>query len=145
MSWSEISLWSNGLKPHPDPHIALLFCTLCCDKTRLPISSLVYLNKIIDYAIIFLSCWQCKYDLDARKLWVLSLWFVNNKGADQPAHPLHLISTFVIRLPESIIFKLAIGEISIFYSYSGWFGYDLVKNPKDRFSRVKVHIIVSKR
>ena len=30
-------------------------------------------------------------------------WFGNNKGADQPAHPRSLISTFVIGLLESII------------------------------------------
>ena len=39
---------------------------------------------------------------------------LNNKGADQPAHPLSLISAFVIRSVESIICKLATGEISIF-------------------------------
>ena len=39
--------------------------------------------------------------------------FANNKGADQPAHPRRLISTFVIRLLESIISKLASSEISI--------------------------------
>ena len=38
----------------------------------------------------------------------------NNTGADQPAHPHSLISTFVIRLLESIISKHAIGEISLF-------------------------------
>ena len=40
--------------------------------------------------------------------------FANNTGADQPAHAGSLISTFVIRLMESIICKLATGEISIF-------------------------------
>ena len=40
--------------------------------------------------------------------------FANNTGADQPAHPCSLISTFVIRFLERIIFKLATGEISIF-------------------------------
>ena len=41
--------------------------------------------------------------------------FVNNTGADQPAHPRSLISAFVIRYLESIIVcKLATGEISIF-------------------------------
>ena len=40
--------------------------------------------------------------------------FANNTGADQPAHPRSLISAFVIRLMESIICKLATGEISIF-------------------------------
>ena len=39
--------------------------------------------------------------------------FANNKGADQPAHMPSLISTFVVRLLESIISKLATGEISL--------------------------------
>ena len=39
--------------------------------------------------------------------------FVNNTGADQPAHPRSLISAFAIRFLESNIFKLATGEISI--------------------------------
>ena len=38
--------------------------------------------------------------------------FGDNKGADQPLHPLSLIRTFVIRLLESIILKLAPSEIS---------------------------------
>ena len=43
------------------------------------------------------------------------LWgFTNNTGADQPAHPHSLISAFVIRLLESIISRLATGEISTF-------------------------------
>ena len=41
--------------------------------------------------------------------------FANNKGADQPGHPDRLISTFVIPFLESIISKLATGEIPIFY------------------------------
>ena len=40
--------------------------------------------------------------------------FANNTGADQPAHPRSLISAFVFRCLESIIYKLATGEISIF-------------------------------
>ena len=40
------------------------------------------------------------------------------KGADQPAHPGRLISTFVIRLLESIISILATSEISIFWLVS---------------------------
>ena len=39
---------------------------------------------------------------------------VNNKGADQPAHPRSLISTFVVRWLDSIIPLLAISEISSF-------------------------------
>ena len=41
--------------------------------------------------------------------------FANNTGADQPAHPRSLISAFVIHFVESIICKLAPGEISIFW------------------------------
>ena len=49
--------------------------------------------------------------LDARKP---VFGAVNNKGADQLVHPHSLINTFVIRLLEKIISKLATGEISIF-------------------------------
>ena len=48
----------------------------------------------------------------------LSLGVGNNTGADQPAHPRSLISTFVFRFLESITSKLAIGEISTFYLFS---------------------------
>ena len=44
----------------------------------------------------------------------LSLGFANNKGTDQPAHPRSLISTFVIRLLESIVSRLAASNILIF-------------------------------
>ena len=40
--------------------------------------------------------------------------FVNNKGADQPAHPRRQISAFVNRFLESIISKLATSEILSF-------------------------------
>ena len=40
--------------------------------------------------------------------------FLNNTGADQPAHPRSLISAFVVRFLESSICLLATGEISIF-------------------------------
>ena len=49
--------------------------------------------------------------LDVRNL---SSGFANNKGADQPAHPCRLISTFVICFLESIIFTLITSEISTF-------------------------------
>ena len=38
----------------------------------------------------------------------------NKTGADQPAHQLRLISTFVIPFLESIISKNALSEISMF-------------------------------
>ena len=49
----------------------------------------------------------------------ICLWeFAKNTGADQPAHLRSLISAFVIRFLESIICKLATGEISIFQMVS---------------------------
>ena len=44
--------------------------------------------------------------------------FANNKGADQPAHPRSLISANIIRYLESIISRLTIGEISVFWLVS---------------------------
>ena len=41
--------------------------------------------------------------------------FVNNKCTDQPAHPRRLISALVIRLLESILSKLTMGEILFFW------------------------------
>ena len=40
--------------------------------------------------------------------------FTNNTDADQPAHPRSLISGFVIRFLQSIIYRLAKSKISIF-------------------------------
>ena len=40
--------------------------------------------------------------------------YANNKGADQPAHPRSLISTFVVRCLGSMICILAISKVSRF-------------------------------
>ena len=45
-----------------------------------------------------------------KKMCLMS--YVNNKGADQPAHPLSLISAFVIHCLDSIISLDSIAEIS---------------------------------
>ena len=60
--------------------------------------------------------WPFKF---IKQIWAgtqenLSSVFAKNKGADQPAHPRRLISTFVICFFESIICTLNTGEISIF-------------------------------
>ena len=68
----------------------------------------------------------------------------NSKGADQPAHPRSLISTFVIRLLESIISQLASSKISIFLaslcSLGDWFESRFFRNPEDWFCQVEAHI-----
>ena len=48
-----------------------------------------------------LSSWVCQQQRSVS---------ANNKGADQPAHMRSLISALVIRLLESIIYKLARSE-----------------------------------
>ena len=56
-----------------------------------------------------------------------------------------LISTFVIPFLESVIYKLAAGEISIFLaslsSWRDWFNTLFVGHPKDRFSRDKAQLL----
>ena len=41
--------------------------------------------------------------------------YANNKGADQPAHPRSLISTFVVRCLDSVIPLVSITKISSLY------------------------------
>ena len=45
---------------------------------------------------------------------ISSLLHVNNKDADQPAHPCSLINPVVIRSLQSIISRLALYKVSIF-------------------------------
>ena len=69
--------------------------------------------------------------------------YVNNKGADQPAHPRSLISTFVIRCLDSIISLVslfAISWLTCLCSWAGWFESYLVENPDDRFFRDEAHV-----
>ena len=69
--------------------------------------------------------------------------YVNNKGADQPAHPLSLISTFAVRCLDSICI-LAISKVSRFYpaSVAEQSGLNVTwsKIPKDTFSRDVAHM-----
>ena len=44
--------------------------------------------------------------------------YANNKGADQPVHPHSLISVFVVRSLDSIIFLVSRSEISRFWLVS---------------------------
>ena len=64
--------------------------------------------------------------------------YANNKGADQPAHPRSLISTFFVRCLDSIIHILAKSKILRFtvVSVAEQTGLSL---PEDRFSRDETH------
>ena len=68
--------------------------------------------------------------------------YVNNKGADQPAHPRSLINTFFVCRLDSIIPLVSQSENSSLYlaSVAAQAGFTLVANPKDRFSHDEAHI-----
>ena len=59
--------------------------------------------------------------------------YANNKGADQPAHPRSLISTFVVRCLDSFYIK-KIQTLFSLCSWAGRFASYLVGNPEDMFS-----------
>ena len=69
--------------------------------------------------------------------------YVNDKGADQPAHPCSLISAFVVRCLDSIIFLVSIFAISrlSLASVAEQVGLSFTwsKTPEDRFSRDEAH------
>ena len=77
------------------------------------------------------SCW---FAYGPRREKTCLRGFADNTGADQPAHLRRLISAFVIRFLESLIFKLATSENSIFLivSVAGVTGliFALSKTPK---------------
>ena len=84
----------------------------------------------------------CSYMYLSHVVENLFMPYVNNKGADQLAHPHSLISAFVVRCLDSIIPLLAISKISrlaSFRSLAGWFESYLVANLEDRFSHDEAH------
>ena len=73
--------------------------------------------------------------------------YANNKGADQPAHPRSLISTFVVRCLDSMICILARSKVSRFWlvSVAEQAGLNLTwsKIPEDTFSRDVAQLITA--
>ena len=69
--------------------------------------------------------------------------YANNKGADQPAHPCSLISTFVVRCLDSMICILALSKVSRFLlaSVAEQASLNLRKIPEDTFSHDVAHIM----
>ena len=67
----------------------------------------------------------------------LFMQYANNKGADQPAHPRSLISTFVVRCLDSIVSSCYIWNFKTLASlclWADWFESNLVANLEDRLS-----------
>ena len=66
----------------------------------------------IFYLFAFLSLSFLLYGPDHAEMCLMA--YANNKGADQPAHPRSMISTFIVRCLESVICILAISKVSSF-------------------------------
>ena len=60
-------------------------------------------NRLFYYSWIF-------NEPGKEKMFLMS--YANNKGADQPAHPRSLISAFIVRCLDSIIYLDSIAEFS---------------------------------
>ena len=71
--------------------------------------------------------------------------YANNKGADEPAHPCSLVSTFVVHYFDSMICILAITKVSRFLlgSVADQAGLNLTwsKNHKNTFLRDVAHLL----
>ena len=66
--------------------------------------------------------------------------YANNKGADQPAHPCRLISTFVVRCLDGIIPLVSMSEISNLYLASLAAQTGLIKIKRSSFkSNENIH------
>ena len=78
--------------------------------------------------------------------WSYSLTiFLNNKGADQPVHPKsaqHLCYSLIGKYHISTCSKRNFHFLASLCSWAIWFGYDLVRNPEDQFSRIETHIMI---
>ena len=108
--------------------LALEFSLLVCDTVL--ISSSIYYNIEVYMSLLMKN---------------MFLPYANNKGADQPANPRSLISTFVVHYVDSIIPLVSIPQISSLYlsfcGCAGRFESYPVANPEDRFSHDVAHMV----
>ena len=70
--------------------------------------------------------------------------YANNKGADQPAHPRNLISAFVVRCLDSVMYVVSVTKISslMLASVAEQANLSLTwsETPEDTFSHDEAHI-----
>ena len=71
--------------------------------------------------------------------------YANNKGADQPAHPRSLISAFVVRCLDSVMYRVSVTKISSLMLASvaeqARLSLTWSETPDDAFSHDDAHII----
>ena len=118
-----LALWIAG-------HAQLKYVMTECSKTQIRLTGLIMSQYVGMLQYLLTQCMELEEAADQeqcdfwpywkgcmRAIWATS-WenlfmpYGNNKGADQPAHPHSLISTFVVCCLDSILPLLAIAEIS---------------------------------
>ena len=88
--------WKLSINYHQIPSISVLLVATCFVRLTEEICH--------EYMLILMLLMLSRLLLISATSWEnLFLPYANNKGADQPAHPRSLISTFVIRYLGSII------------------------------------------
>ena len=78
----------------------------------------VYINLHADQILVVFE-YKCENVRKQNNMWISTLenstlLHMNSKGTDRPVHLHSLVSAFVIRILESIKYKLVKSEISIF-------------------------------
>ena len=82
-----------------------------------------------------------KFEPGHEKMCLMS--YTNNKGADQPAHPRSLISTFVVRCLDSVMYLVSVTKISSLMLASvaeqASLSLTWLETPEDTFSHDETH------
>ena len=117
--------WVGGcyqrLQWHGAYHTKLLPLRSCCFCCKNWLSSMAIFCLCVSVncfmCLSILSCWFSINSLSWGIKWAmswenLSIPYANNEGADQPAHPRSLISTFIVRCLDSIISLVSTSDIS---------------------------------
>ena len=129
-------LWSDWADAKADlslrwAHVILLVLSWH-GSTRLFCSSFSRLTKWLEDV----------FEPGLEKMCLMS--YANNKGADQPAHPRRLISTFIVRCLDSIIslrfYSWNFKTLACFCGSAGQFVSVLVGNSQRHILRVVAHL-----
>ena len=85
-------------------------CVMSSARLSIVVAVVVVADNDISTHLTFITIEHNISETGHKKMCLTS--YANNKGADQPAHPRSLISSFVIRCLDSIISIDSIAEIS---------------------------------
>ena len=75
---------------------------------------MLYLLEFFQFVVVTTFTGKCLLLYGPGHAKMCLMTYANNKGADQPAHPHSLISTFIVRCLDSIICILGLSKVSRF-------------------------------